>query len=444
MSESNKIENDLFKKKGKRKSEPASVEEAADLLMKARCRLLTLEPWYGTMASLIDWFPADDVKTMGVYMKADGRVGCVWSPQFVMAVGNIDHLMYVIKHEVEHIVRLHIVRHGARRHLLANFATDAVVNGPESAPHIVNLPMIPVFGDDGEPQLNEDGEQEYAPPYYFPEGKPDLKLDSTFEEVYDWLDKNQKKVFISCAGCCGDLDSSTRKKPAPGQEVFDGTTIDDHSVWDKSEMSEDEARQVVKEMVEQTSKKAGSAPGHLAGSIESLQDPQVNWRYLLRQWEGRILGSKRMTFSRRSRRNDKFGIPGKSNHASIRLIIGLDVSGSIAGSPKMLEQFFTEIEAMSHHFNILLVLWDAAIQMEATKYHRGDWRKVESRGGGGTNVNVFFDYLKEKGLLNNCIICITDGYVGTWPEPPQAPVLWAISTDVTPPWGQVVRINVEP
>jgi predicted metal-dependent peptidase len=442
MSESNKIENELFKKP-KKKSEPVNADEAADLLMKGRCRLLTLEPWYGTMASLIDWTCADDVRTMGVRMKADGRVECLWSPKFVLAVGVIDHIMFVIKHEIEHIVRLHICRHGARQHLMSNFATDAVVNGPESSPHIANLPMIPVFNDDGEPELDEKGEQEYASPYYFPEGKKDLKTDSTFEEVYDWLDKNQKKVFIACAGCKGDLDSDVKKKPGPGQEVFDGTTIDDHSVWDRSEMSEDEARQVVKEMVEQSSKKAGSAPGHLAGAIEALQDPKINWRYLLRQWVGRVLGSRRETFSRRSRRNDKFGIPGKSNHASIPLIIGLDVSGSIAGSPKMLEQFFSEIEAMSHHFKISLVLWDAAIQLEATKYHRGDWRKIPSRGGGGTDVNVFFDYLKEKGLLNNIIVCITDGYVGTWPEQPQTPVLWGISTDVTPPWGQVVRIDVE-
>lgn len=436
------VENELFKKP--KKSEPVDVDSAANILMNARCRLLTLEPWYGTMGSLIDWTCTDAVRTMGVRMKGDGRVECLWSPKFVLAVGSVPNLMCVIKHEIEHIVRLHICRHGARNHLMSNFATDAVVNGPESRPHIGSLPMIPVFGEDGEPSLNEDGTQEYASPYYFPEGKKDLKLDSTYEETYDWLDKNQKKVFINCAGCGGDLDSDGKKKPSPGQEVFDGTTIDDHSVWEKSELSEDEARQVVKEMVEQSSKKAGTAPGHLAGAIEALQDPKVNWRYLLRQWIGRVLGGRRVTFARRSRRNDKFGIPGKSNHASVLLVIGLDVSGSVACSKEMLEQFFAEIESMSHHFKILLVLWDTEVQLGATQYHRGDWRKIQSKGGGGTDVNCFFDYLKAEGLMNTPIICITDGYVGTWPEDPKAPVFWGISTDVTPPWGKVVRIAVDP
>lgn len=432
-----KAENGLFVKE-------LNYEEAADLVMRARCRLLTLEPWYGTMASLIDWRRVEDVRTMGVRMKSGGRVECLWSAKFVLTVGQVEHLMRVIKHEIEHIVRLHICRHGARQHTLSNFATDAVVNGPESSPHIDNLPMIPIFGANGEPQLNEDGEQEYASPYYFPEGKKDLKLDSTFEEVYDWLDKNQKKLFVACAGYESELDSDVKQKPSPGQEVLDGTTIDDHSVWDKSEMSEDEARQVVKEMVDQATKKAGNTPGHLTAAIEKLQDPKVNWKYILKQWCGRVLGSHRLTFSRRNRRIDKFGVPGKSNHASIPLLIGVDVSGSIACNPKMLEQFFTEIEAMSHQFKITLVLWDATIQLEATRYHRGDWHKIPSKGGGGTNVVYFFEYLKQNNLMNNVIICITDGIVSDWPEKiDSTPVLWAISTEVDPPWGQVVRINMD-
>ncbi len=435
---SNNIENSLFNKK----VDPAQIEEAAELVMRARCKLLTTDAWYGSMASLIDWTVADNVRTMGVRMKSNGRVECLWSPKFVLKVAIVDHLMCVIKHEIEHIVRLHICRHGARQHLLSNFATDAVVNGPESNPHVANLPMIPVFDDNG-PVLDENGEQEYASPYYFPERKADLKLDSTFEEVYDWLDKNQKKIFVSCAGCDGDLDSSAQKRPTPGQEVMDGTTIDDHRVWEQSEMSEDEARQVVKEMCEQSTKRAGTTPGHLAGAIENLQDPKVNWKYILKQWCGRVLGGRRETFSRRNRRIDKFGIPGKSNHASIPLIVAVDVSGSIACSPELLEQFFSEIEAMSHQFKVSTIFWDAAIQQGLTRYHRGDWRKIPAHGGGGTDVNVVFDYLKENNLTNNILIVITDGYVGTWPEPTDAPVLWGICTDVTPPWGQVVRINME-
>jgi predicted metal-dependent peptidase len=407
-------------------------EGAEDLLMKARCRLLVMQPWYGTMASLMTWSMNDEVKTMGVRMMSGGRVECLWSRRFVEAIGSVESLMSVIQHEIEHIVRMHICRHGARDPKLSNVATDCCVNGPESNPRVDGLPMIPVFDEDG----NKTGE---APPYYFPEGEQDLPLDSTYEEVYEWFDKKQDKIFINMPGS-GDLSSDPDKKPKKGQKIINGTTVDDHSIWEQSELSEDESRQAIKDMVEQATKKAGSAPGHLTEAIKALQDPKVNWKYLLKQFCGRALGGKRRTFARRNRRIDRFGIPGKSNHATIPLLIGVDVSGSVAGNPKLLEQFFSEIESMSHQFKITLVLWDAKVQL-CEKYHRGDWKKIPAKGGAGTNVIYFFEWIKEKGLLHNVVICLTDGEVSGWPQPVDTPVLWAIAGDAKPPFGQTIYLE---
>lgn len=418
-------------------------ESAEDLVMKARCRLLVMAPWYGTMASLMEWTQNEEVRTMGVRMKNGGRVECMWSAKFVEAVGEVEPLMSVIQHEIEHIVRMHIVRHGARDHQMSNVATDMCVNGTESRPHIDGLPMIPVFDKDGK-RLGE------APPFYFPEGEKDLPTDSAYEEVYDWLDKKAEKIFIEMEGGGNgpDLHSDAKKQPKKGQKVIKGTTVDDHSVWDKSEVGEDEARQAVKDMVDQATKKAGSAPGHLVDAIKELQDPKVNWKYILKQFCGRCLGGKRKTYARRNRRWDMFGIPGKSNHSTVPLLIGVDVSGSVAGSPRMLEQFFTEIEQMSHQFKITLALWDAKVQMPATRYHRGDWRKIKAFGGSGTNPIFFFEYLKEQRLLHNVIIILTDGeFGGQWPEPVNTPTLWAIATNrpgsVKVPWGQVVEVELK-
>jgi len=408
-------------------------EEAEDLLMKARCRLLVVSPWYGTMCSLMQWRMDDNIKTMGVRMMNGGTVECLWSRRFVEAIGKVESLMAVFQHEIEHIVRMHIVRHGARDPETSNWATDCCVNGTEAKPNIEGLPMIPIFDKDG----NKSGE---APPYWFPENEKDLPTDSTFEEVYDWFDKKKEKIFINMPG--GKLSSSGNKQPKSGQKVINGSTVDDHSVWDQSEIGEDEARQIVKDMVEQATKKAGSAPGHLLEAIKSLQDPKVNWKYLLKQFCGRALGGKRRTYARRNRRVDQFGVPGRSNHATVPLLIGVDVSSSVASNGKMLEQFFTEVEAMSHQFKITLVLWDAKVQ-SINKYHRGDWRKIPSKGGSGTNVIHLFEWLKEKQLLHNVIVVLTDGEVSGWPEPVPTPVLWALTTNApAPKWGQTVRIEL--
>ena len=415
-------------------------ESAEDLVMKARCRMLVMNPWYGTMASLMEWTQNEDVRTMGVRMKHGGRVECLWSKKFVEAIGDVDALMSVVVHEIEHIVRMHVVRHGARDHQLSNVATDMCVNGTESRPHIDGLPMIPIFDEKGD-KIGE------GSPYYFPDDEKELPTDSAYEEVYDWLDKKREKIFIE--GDCGasDLHSDSKKQPKKGQKVIKGTTVDDHSIWDKSEIGEDEARQVVKDMVDQATKKAGSAPGHLTDAIKALQDPKVNWKYLLKQFCGRCLGGKRKTYARRNRRIDLFGFPGKSNHSTVPLLIGVDVSGSVASNPKMLEQFFSEIEQMSHQFKITLSLWDAKVQMPATRYHRGDWRKIKALGGAGTNPIFFFEYLKEESLLHNVLIILTDGDFNEWPEPVPTPCLWAIAShkagSVKAPWGQTIDIDLD-
>lgn len=408
-------------------------ESAEDLLMKARCRLLVTQPFYGSMASLLDWCENNDCKTMGVRMKSGGRVEAQWNAKFVEALGGVEPIMSVIQHELEHVVRLHIVRHGARDGQLSNVASDMCVNGTESNPNIPDLPLIPLFDDEGK-KIGE------APPFWFPEHESDLSHDSTYEEVYEWLDKKREKIFIECAGC-SDLSSSPNKKPNKGQKVIKGTTVDDHKVWEQSEVSEDEARQAVKDMVEQAIKKAGSAPGHLTEAIKKLQDPKVNWKYLLKQFCGRALGGKRKTFARRNRRIDLFGIPGKSNHSTVPLLIGVDVSSSVSSNLKLLEQFFSEIESMSHQFKVTLVTWDAKVQ-SIQKYHRGDWKKIPSLGGSGTNVVYFFTWLEEQKLLHNVIIVLTDGEVSSWPEPVSTPVLWAVPKDIAVPFGQKVVVEL--
>lgn len=396
-----------------------------DLIMKARCRLLVCEPWYGTMASLMDWHKSDETKTMGVRLRK-GRVECLWNPKFVELVGDVDRLMSVVQHEIEHVVRMHIARYGSRDPQISNVAADMCVNGKESKPNIHNLPMIPIFDESGA----KTGE---APPIYLPEQVVGLPQHPSFEEVYEWLTKNSKKL----------VKGQGQGQGQGQKQLVDRQTVDDHDLWSSSDASEDEARQVIKDMVDQATRRVGSAPGHLTDAIKALQKSKINWRYVLRQFCGRVLGGKRTTYARRNRRYDRFGVPGNSNHASIPLMIGVDVSGSIAADERVLRQFFTEIEAMSHQFKISLVLWDVKIQMPATKYRRGDWRKIKALGGGGTYPNCFFEYLEKEKLINQPIIVLTDGEFGSWPEPPSVPVpvLWCVSTDCKVPWGKAIRIK---
>lgn len=419
----------------------------SDKLMKARCRLLTVEPWYGTMASMFRWKPTQDLSTMGVRIVDGGYVDCFYNPEFCEDL-SIKQLMGVVKHEIEHIVRLHCTRTGSREHDLFNIAADMCINGKRSRPAIDDLPGNWVA---------------------MPE---DWKESDTTEDVYARLEKH--KVVIKCPSCGGKKGKKGGKgQPGgqnqkggqnqggqqgghnhdhncPGEKVLgnskgkqmnvDGELTDDHDVWAGSNVSEDEARQVVRDMCNQASIKAGNTPGHLVQEIAKLADPVIHWKYLLRQFIGRQVGGRRRTWSRVQRRNPVFGTKGKSNHASVPLTVGVDTSGSI--DTKRIEQFFTELEAMSMRFKITLVQFDHGYQ-DHQKYHRGDWRRLKVKGRGGTSFIEFFKAIEEKKLVGRVNIVLTDGEA-PWPEPRSYPVMWVImphGRPITPPWGEVINIE---
>lgn len=422
----------------------------SDKLMKARCRLLTVEPWYGTMASMFRWKPSKDLETMGVRIVDGGYVDCLYNTDFCDGL-SVEQLMGVVKHEIEHIVRLHCTRGGSRDPDLFNIAADMCINGKKSKPSIDDLPGKWV-----------------AMPENWSEA-------STAEETYARLEKH--KVVIKCPKCGGASGGGGKSKQkgkdgkdqnqkgqsqqgdggndhhknCPGQKTLgnpngskievEGDLVDDHDVWQGSSVSEDEARQVVRDMCNQASIKAGNTPGHLVQEIAKLADPVISWKYVLRQHIGRQVGGRRKTWSRVQRRNPVFGTKGKSNHASIPLTVGVDTSGSM--DVKRIEQCFTELEAMSQRFKITLVQFDHGYQ-DHCKYHRGDWRKIKVKGRGGTSFIEFFKAIEEKKLVGRVNLVLTDGEA-PWPEERKYPVMWVLiphgGRKIEPPWGDAITIE---
>ncbi len=415
-----------------------SVVDVSDLLMRARCKLLTLNPWYGTMASMFRWKPVESVPTIGVRVVDGGYVDCAYNPEFCDKL-SVEEMMGVVQHEIEHIVRLHCVRTGSRDPKLWNIATDMTINGKESQPHISNLP-------------NSDE----CKGIYYPEAWPGGNAGSvglTSEEIFDRLTKTRIRHKGAAKGMASGQCPNGCSRPGDGDDLISGPAdateeitvhggFDDHDVWQGSTVGEDEARQVIKDMIRQTGLKAGNAPGHLTDAISALEDPVINWKYELRQFMGRAIGGRRSTWSRQNRKRQAFGVKGKSNHASVKLTIGVDTSGSV--SDKLLRQFFTELEMMSQKFKITLVQFDHGYQCHDI-YHRGDWKTLEVKGRGGTSFIEFFKAIEEKHLVGKVNLVLTDGEACHGEERPY-PVMWVImphrrKEDVLPPWGHAIFIE---
>ena len=430
-----------------------------DKLMKARCRLMTKEPWYGHVAMSMTWIPSqmsgmdEKAKTMGVRIVNGGEVQCVYYPPFVEKC-TVEELYGVVQHEIEHIVRLHCIRPGPQRHpLVWNYAADMCVNGPKNAPRIgyrdhsnskVVLPL--------------DGNIIHIP--------PDWPQDETTECYYEKLE-SQVKQIAKGMGKGQDKDKQSGNGGGQGDEEGDGNgdgkgkgqgegeggdgagtgisgeLIDNHDLWAESDVSEDEARQLVKDIVDQaTEKSQGHVPGHLASAIEALKKPVVKWHQLLQRYLGRHVGNQRVTYSRRARRRDQFGMPGISHHAAATVNVIVDTSGSV--SDDELQQFFAEIESIQSRAKTFVLQWDHAFQGFAP-YRRGAWKRFKVCGRGGTDMAAPVKWLKDNHRIADCQIMLTDGECNYLPKGdvqfPMITVITRSNGGSEPDYGHVIRMK---
>jgi predicted metal-dependent peptidase len=69
---------------------------------------------------------------------------------------------------------------------------------------------------------------------------------------------------------------------------------------------------------------------------------------------------------------------------------------------------------------------------------------TKPKGGGGTDPTAMMTYLKENNITPECIVMLTDGYIGDWGDDWNAPILWTIcngASDVYAPCGKTVHIK---
>lgn len=445
-------------------------------LMTARCRLMIRQPWYGHVSMSMVWIPSEmnwkpeAERTMGVRIVNGGVIQCLYYPPFVDSM-SLKELYAVIQHEIEHIVRCHCLRIGNRNPIAWNIACDMTVNGKKKSPRI------------GYP---ESGTGQMVVPLkgniiWIPE---DWSEKETAEFFYDKLEKEQLKLNMVICGRCGrpcggkgkggkgkgkDKDDKGEGEgqgqgqgkeqgegggdgscPSCGQSGNEyeyggvrGKMIDDHSVWNQTDVSQDEARQIIRDVVIQATAKAkGDVPGHLQEAIAALAKPVVRWRELLRHYLGRHVGCQRKTYSRRNRRRQVFGMPGISHHAAADVVVVVDTSGSVGN--KELQQFFAEIDAISSRAMVNVLQWDHAFQ-GWNKYRRGDWKKFKVNGRGGTDMAQPMQWLMDKRKVADVVVMLTDGYCN-WIDAAKInfPCITVITTaDTTQPdYGHVVRMKV--
>jgi predicted metal-dependent peptidase len=278
------------------------------------------------------------------------------------------------------------------------------------------------------------------------------------EEIYDLLYEKAEKIDI------GKLLDQMIDEHLDGEGDPDGDTDGDgdgDGDGDKKGKGRPtltpEERQQIKDEIKEamlaaaaTVDGAGNLPAGVKRLIQELTEPQMNWRELLRmQLESTIKSD--YTWMRASRKGWHMDavMPGMKVEPMIDIAVALDASGSI--SETMLKDFLGEIQGIMDSFpaykiHVFTFDTEAYNPAQYDSDNLDDICDYEVKGGGGTDFDAIYSYLKENEIEPKRLVVFTDGYpFGSWGDENYADTVWILhgTTTIEPPWGQYAYYDEE-
>jgi predicted metal-dependent peptidase len=266
------------------------------------------------------------------------------------------------------------------------------------------------------------------------------------EEVYDKLYEKADKIDIGKL-----LDQMIDEHlDGEGDSEGDGDGSDSEGKGKGRPKLTAEERQAIKDEIKEamlaaaaTVDGAGNLPAGVKRLIQDLTEPKMDWRELLRmQLESTIKSD--FTWMRASRKGWHMDavMPGMKLDPMIDIAVALDASGSI--SEKMLKDFLGEIQGIMESFpayRIHVVTFDteAYNPVQYDSDNLDDICDYEIKGGGGTDFDCVYNYLKEHEIEPKRLVMFTDGYpFGSWGDENYTDTVFILhgTTTIEPPWGQ--------
>jgi predicted metal-dependent peptidase len=364
------------------------LDPVVDKIVVARIGLLLRHPFFGNMATRLKIEAADDwLMTAAV----DGRK-LYFNTQFFHAMDNKE-VEFVIAHEILHMVYDHLGRRDSRNPLLYNIAADYIVNNLLVDDRIGKKPKI------------VDCYQDFK------------YRNWSSEDVYDDLFKQAQKNGEEFLKQLGEMLDEHLDLEGDGDEDGkdgDGKEGNGRPRYTKAEL--DQIKDEIKEAMIQAASAAGAGnvPAGVARLIKEMTESKMNWRELLRQQIQSTIKSD-YTWSRPSRKGWHSGaiLPGMNFQDTIDICVALDMSGSIGN--EQASDFLGEIKGIMDEYkgyNIKLWCFDTKVYNEQDFSADGgdDLSEYEIMGGGGTDFDVNWSYMKHNDIQPKKFIMFTDGY----------------------------------
>lgn len=393
--------------------------KARESLVSARVSLLFKNSFFGNLATRLRLVNADEWCSTAA---TDGR-NFYYNSKFInmLRPREVD---FLFGHEVLHVVYDHMGRREDRDPQLWNIADDYCVNADLKrhgvGEFITTVPCLYESKYDG-----KSAEEVYDDLY---EQADKIDLDQLLDKILDeHMDHEGGNDSDDEDGQEGDGNKKS-KRPAP--------------------LSKEERDEIKKEIRAATiqaaqSAEAGQVPANVKRMVDSITQPKMPWRELI---QANLTSTIKNDYSymrpnRRSWHMDAI-MPAMTPGEEVDIVVAIDTSGSISSA--QCKAFLSEIQGIMDAFDGYRI---HVFSFDSIAYTGQDFTSdnLESitdyvpQGGGGTDFDAIFAYLKENNIDPVRLIVFTDGYPwGSWGDPDYCDTTWIIHGDKnpSPPFGQ--------
>jgi predicted metal-dependent peptidase len=375
-----------------------------DKIIVARVGLLLRHPFFGNMATRLKI--EEGTEWMGT-AATDGRT-IYFNRKFFEPL-SVKQVEFVIAHEILHNVFDHMGRREGRDAKIFNIAADYCVNGQLVRDRIGehNIEGITIFHDTK---------------YY------GMGAEEVYDKIFDEMDEKELEQL--------------------------GQLLDDHIDWGEQgkdgqpKYSKEELKQIRDEIREATMQAAqaagaGNTPANVQRMIKELTEPKMNWREIIRQQIQSTIKDD-YSFMRPNRKGWHMNaiLPGTQFKETIDICVAIDMSGSIGD--EQAKDFLSEIKGIMQEyqdFKIKVWCFDTKVynEQDYDGYCMDDFDNYEVMGGGGTEFDVNWDYMKENDIQPKKFIMFTDGYPwGSWGDELYCDTVFIIhgNDKIVPPFGE--------
>lgn len=425
---------------------------AGAILAKYRQNLINNHPFIGTIAMNLDLVPIRDARCSTAM--TDGK-SIYFDIDFLSKLSEKEGV-FVLGHEVWHVVMMHFLRGKGFDPSIFNIACDMEVNQILENDGFIP-PAAAIFPNKQHSRVCQ---------YDFPTG---LNAEKYYELLLKDLEKKQNKMNKeekpeksnskrnknknnNGRNCSGQFDDHFDKNvdyDKAGEDALKKKVSDKYgekgldedfkpgkikSESAAKEMAE-EIRQSIVSAAQTYEKLRGELPGHIKKIVNTLLESKISWKEALAKFITSGMHNK-STWNAPNRRFAYSGIYlPRHDGDMMRIAIGIDTSGSCQDECQTFLSEINEIAKTFGNYELHLIQCDTQVQDYQTfdefNTIEGQVDKMEFKGFGGTTLKPIFDYIQLNNIEVNGVVVFTDGYCEDFEDDGSVdlPVLWTITGD---------------